>query len=101
MYLFLGKMTSKETKVKPSSVRIYSRVRKLMPWEPKRISVKIVGQDTIQNKTKKRTSQYTFSHVFNMTKTNKDIYDVMGKPLVRQVLQGFNAVLIAYGQTGV
>ena len=65
-----------------------------------KISVNILDQYSVQNKTDKKTAQYTFSHVFNMTKTNEDIYRVMGKPLVRKVLEGFNAVLIAYGQTG-
>ena len=81
-------------------MQIYARVRKLMPWEPNKVSVEIIDQTTVQNKTDKKTSRYTFSHIFNMTKTNEDIYRVMGKPLVRKVLEGFNAVLIAYGQTG-
>ena len=59
-----------------------------------------MDQQNVQNKTDKKTAQYTFSHIFNMTKVNEDIYRVMGKPLVRKVLEGFNAVLIAYGQTG-
>eukprot|EP01084_Bolivina_argentea_P176665 305661_1 len=92
--------SSPKKKKKKSSVQIYARVRKLMPWEPTKISVNILSNTTVQNKTDKKTSEYTFTHIFNMTKTNEDIYRVMGKPLVRKVLEGFNAVLIAYGQTG-
>ena len=84
----------------PMSVKIFSRIRKLMPWESKKVSVKRLNSTSIQNKTERATNQYAFAHVFGMKKTNEHVYEKACKPLVKRVLEGYNAVLIAYGQTG-
>lgn len=44
--------------------------------------------------------RYGFTEVFGESSLNSDVYPVVAVPLVEQVLQGFNAVLIVYGQTG-
>ncbi|ETO26088.1 hypothetical protein RFI_11050, partial [Reticulomyxa filosa] len=91
---------STETSKGGAAVQIYARLRMLMPWEPKKISVKVLDDNVVQNKTDKTTNEYSFQHVFNMSKTNEDLFRTMCKPLIRRVLEGYNAVLIAYGQTG-
>ena len=85
---------------KPMSVKIFSRVRKLMPWESTKISVKRLNDRALQNKSGRTTNQYSFAHVFDMKATNDAIFEKTCKPLVKRVLEGYNAVLIAYGQTG-
>ena len=42
---------------------------------------------------------YNFDHVFDMTSTQKYIYDVSVVPVVQSVLDGFNGTIMAYGQT--
>lgn len=43
---------------------------------------------------------FTFDAVFDAKSRQQDIYDEAIRPLVASVLQGFNATIFAYGQTG-
>lgn len=40
-------MSSKKSERSKDSLQIYARVRGLMPWEPKKVSLKVVG-NTVQ-----------------------------------------------------
>jgi len=84
---------------KSTSLQIYARVRGLMPWEPKKISLKIAGK-TIQNKAGKIVNEYDFKAVFKPNSTNEQVFQVVAMPMIINVLKGFNGILIAYGQTG-
>ncbi|XP_030747345.1 kinesin-related protein 4-like isoform X2 [Sitophilus oryzae] len=42
---------------------------------------------------------YSFDHIFDENKTNKDVYDSVVFPLVSSCLQGINSTIFAYGQT--
>eukprot|EP01083_Nonionella_stella_P231739 818140_1 len=81
------------------SLQIYARVRGLMPWEPKKVSLKVVG-NTVQNKSGKIINSYDFRKVFKPESTNEQCFTIIAMPMIGNVLKGFNAVLIAYGQTG-
>ncbi|ETO27272.1 hypothetical protein RFI_09858 [Reticulomyxa filosa] len=81
------------------NVKIYARVRQLMPWEPRKVSLQIKG-NKIRNHTNKTTNEYSFQNVFPIEWTNEDMFKVMVEPMIDNVLKGFNAILIAYGQTG-
>merc|ERR1719295_2139595 len=84
---------------KETSLQIYARVRGLMPWEPKKISLKIAG-NTVQNKAGKIVNEYDFKAVFKPNSTNEQCFQTIAMPMIQNVLKGFNAILIAYGQTG-
>uniref|UniRef100_A0A6U5EEF3 Kinesin-like protein n=1 Tax=Corethron hystrix TaxID=216773 RepID=A0A6U5EEF3_9STRA len=43
---------------------------------------------------------FTFDSVFAPTCTQKEVYDVVGAPVVQSVLDGYNGTIFAYGQTG-
>eukprot|EP01079_Euglenida_sp_SAG-EU17-18_P003130 gene3130-607_t len=43
---------------------------------------------------------FTFDSVFDMHVKQREVYERCAKPLVMSVLQGYNATIIAYGQTG-
>eukprot|EP00759_Apiculatamorpha_spiralis_P003208 PhF_6_TR11547/c0_g1_i1/m.18547 len=43
---------------------------------------------------------FSFDYVYNESTKQKDIYERSAKPAVISVLQGYNATVIAYGQTG-
>eukprot|EP01084_Bolivina_argentea_P277184 473153_1 len=90
---------SGKKKPKATSLQIYARVRGLMTWEPKKVSLKVVGK-TIQNKSGKIVNEYDFKAVFKPQSTNEQCFNVIAMPMVHNVLKGFNAILIAYGQTG-
>ena len=81
------------------NVKIYARVRQLMPWEPRKVSLKVKG-NKIRNQTEKTTNEYTFQKVYNVDIENDYIFKATVEPMISNVLNGFNAILIAYGQTG-
>ena len=82
-----------------TSTKIFCRVRGLMPWEPQKVSVKIMG-NKIQNKTAKTMNEYDFTKVYDPQADNETVFESTVLPMIGNVLNGFNAVLIAYGQTG-
>jgi len=44
--------------------------------------------------------QFTFDSVFDWNSTQEELYKKMVHPLIESVLNGFNATIFAYGQTG-
>ena len=45
-------------------------------------------------------TDFSYDAILPPTATQADVYDVAAKPAVKDVLQGYNATLLAYGQTG-
>ena len=88
------------SKAKKQNIKIFGRVRNLMPWEPRKTSLQVCTGNKLRNKTAKTQNEYKFSKVFGIDVNNEEIYQTMVMPMVDNVLKGFNAVLIAYGQTG-
>lgn len=43
---------------------------------------------------------YTYDHVFGPDATQADVFEGIVKPIVDEVLQGYNCTVFAYGQTG-
>jgi Kinesin motor domain len=43
---------------------------------------------------------FTFDYVYDQNSTQEEVYEHSGKPAVLSVLEGYNATLLAYGQTG-
>ena len=81
------------------SLQIYARVRRLMPWEPKKVSLTVMG-NKVHNKAGKITNEYDFARVFKPQSENSEVFKTIVIPMITNVMKGFNAVLIAYGQTG-
>ena len=44
--------------------------------------------------------EYCFDGVFDGDCTQRDVYEEVGKPVLKDVLQGYNGSILAYGQTG-
>ena len=44
--------------------------------------------------------QFTFDHVFQPKTEQDDLFNRIGKPVVDNVLKGYNGTIMAYGQTG-
>jgi kinesin family protein 3/17 len=43
---------------------------------------------------------YTFDYVFGPNSKQVDIYNLVARPIVEAVLEGYNGTIFAYGQTG-
>ena len=44
--------------------------------------------------------RFTFDHVYGIESTQKEVYEISAKSAVQSALQGYNATIMAYGQTG-
>ena len=45
-------------------------------------------------------AQFVFDGVFGGDAQQQNVFEEVGKPLVEHVVQGYNACVFAYGQTG-
>jgi kinesin family protein 3/17 len=45
-------------------------------------------------------NEFTFDHVFDIDSSQELVYQTAAKPAVKSILDGYNATLMAYGQTG-
>eukprot|EP01083_Nonionella_stella_P228745 810415_1 len=53
------------------------------------------------NKSKKKPQfKATLDHIFDMSTSQKKLFDFIGLPMVQAVLEGYNSTIFAYGQTG-
>ena len=69
------------------------------PVEVRGREVSVRGDDTLNTK---ESSAYTyiFDHVFDRDTEQEALYQTVAQPAVESTLLGFNASIIAYGQTG-
>ena len=50
---------------------------------------------------RKNAKTYTFDKVYGMYSNQADVFTTTVKPLVQEVMQGFNCTVFAYGQVGI
>ncbi|GFW96012.1 kinesin-like protein KIF3A [Trichonephila clavipes] len=43
---------------------------------------------------------FTFDHAFGIDSTQLDVYNLAARPIIDNVLEGYNGTIFAYGQTG-
>eukprot|EP00331_Platyophrya_macrostoma_P023561 CAMPEP_0176462128 /NCGR_PEP_ID=MMETSP0127-20121128/35080_1 /TAXON_ID=938130 /ORGANISM="Platyophrya macrostoma, Strain WH" /LENGTH=236 /DNA_ID=CAMNT_0017853981 /DNA_START=105 /DNA_END=811 /DNA_ORIENTATION=+ len=94
--------------VKKSSgenIRVVVRCRNLLPNELERGDKAVVRMDLATNQVVLQHAigdpeTFAFDAVYNNTYTQRDIFLQEVQPLVEAVLQGYNATVFAYGQSG-
>eukprot|EP01084_Bolivina_argentea_P264168 447387_1 len=66
--------------------------------EPKFRSV----QEVVMKRPKEEQQKFkaVLDHMFKMSTTQKKVFDLVGRPMVQAVLEGYNSTIFAYGQTG-
>jgi len=52
------------------------------------------------NKYHKKERKYFFNNIFTENNNNKDVFDIAIKPIIRNVINGYNSTALAYGVTG-
>ena len=96
---------SREDSETNGNVKVFCRFRPLNSKEEVNGSKKIFripskNKVFIQNGESKNELKFEFDHVFHEHTQQEEVYNVVGKPLVEEVLKGYNATIFAYGQTG-
>ncbi|XP_033328960.2 kinesin-like protein Klp61F [Megalopta genalis] len=93
-------------KVRKQHIQVFVRVRPTNDAERAGKSVTVV--DTVSNRElvirekpcDKRTKKFTFDRVFGTFSKQLEVYNVVLRPLLEEVLAGYNCTVLAYGQTG-
>jgi len=47
-----------------------------------------------------RPVDYSFDQIYDKSSTQQEVYERVGRPLLKNILEGFNSTLFVYGQTG-
>ncbi|KAH8283926.1 hypothetical protein KR054_005422 [Drosophila jambulina] len=76
------------------------RVRPSLEAAERCIEVVSGGSLLYDDGGKSRPRQYSYDHVFRENDTQEQVYKTTTAPLVRDVLNGLNAAVFAYGATG-
>lgn len=95
-------------KTKKENIQVIVRCR---PMSSKEVSngytgvVKICKEDnsvavSVPKNDDSEYKQFTFDSVFDWNSTQEELYKKMVHPLIESILNGFNATIFAYGQTG-
>ena len=66
-------------------------------------SIFTVNQKTLfvsDNKHHKKEKKYFFNNIFTEKNNNKDVFDISIKPIINNVINGYNSTALAYGVTG-
>jgi hypothetical protein len=85
-----------------ASVEVVIRVRPKNSREKKENVITQVGNGTIYIKhpdTGKR-KKYNSDSIYDLDATQADLYDNIGRKVIRNAFQGYNTSVFAYGQTG-
>lgn len=87
------------------NIRVVIRCRNLLPYESERGDKALVRLDLATNQVVVQHSigdpdVFAFDAVYNNTFTQRDIFLQEVQPLADAVLQGYNATVFAYGQSG-
>ncbi len=105
--------SEKQEKERNKNIRVYIRFRPLNIIEqellssnigfetPEYLKNEIVKIKNNKNENENYNSQlYKFDKVFKNDTTQKKIYEIVGKEIVKDVMEGYNGTIFAYGQSG-
>ncbi|KAJ8674290.1 hypothetical protein QAD02_005552 [Eretmocerus hayati] len=88
---------------KNQNIKVFVRVRPINNAETASKSpviVEIPSNDEIEIHDKNQVKKFRFDKVFGPNSKQVDVYNDVVKPLVGEILAGFNCTVFAYGQTG-
>lgn len=59
-----------------------------------------VNSSGCENLQEPKPLRFRFAHVFGMESSQKNVFDLAAKDIVKQFLEGYNGTIFAYGETG-
>ena len=103
-------MPSQESLTDVDKVAVYCRIRPLQHEKDDEFSTARLERDTLVSMTPPETSrafrgggtqtQYTFTKAFGEHSGQRDVFEHVGRPLVKDLVTGWNSLLFMYGVTG-
>jgi len=76
------------------SIAVYARIRESSDGGDKDISI------TTPKSIRVRELEFHIDHAFDTKAEQKEVYPIVGKSIVDNVVEGYNGAILAYGQTG-
>lgn len=83
-----------------SAVKVYARVRQIMPWEAEKLGIKWTDKTITNYGVANASKEYKFTKILAPEMDNDEVFETVIRPLISRVLDGYNSLVIAYGQTG-
>lgn len=87
-----------------SSVKVCFRFRNNVKGGPDAVTFQDAYQVSVLSEEMKargeRKRQYRFDRTWQGDSTQEEVYRTMGKPLLKNIFDGYNSTLFVYGQTG-
>lgn len=84
------------------AVRVFVRIRPLNKREL--AENQVIGWNftdtSMLEDTPNGQRNYAYDHCFGPTGTNTETYEIVGRPVVLQAMEGYNGTVFTYGQTG-
>jgi len=77
------------------NIRVFTRVKPIDIGDSA-----VFSDDGAQIKTKSGSHEFMFDKVLGTESTQEQVFEACGKPLVEEIVKGFNCTVFAYGQTG-
>lgn len=101
---------SKKNKARIDPVEVFTRIRPISDEEQRDTCLKILDENNLMLEIPEcsnayRSGQvkkvvYSFQKIFEDSTTQKDIFNEIGLPLCKDLLEGRNGLLFTYGVTG-
>jgi len=87
-----------------ASVRVCARFRPVNDVEKSenaKVCISIPQSSQVDIKIRaKETKKFFLDHIFPPNSEQEKVYDYTGRPLMTEILKGYNGTMFAYGQTG-
>lgn len=91
-----------------STIQVVVRLRPMNEYETKHGTLPVITAKTqdatvsvIKGRGRKQMkSSYSFDNVFTAFSTQEEVFDATVKPVILDVMRGFESTVFAYGQTG-
>lgn len=84
-----------------AAVQVFCRIR---PTNKKELEIGYTcvkyGEQNIEVKTEDSENKFNFDAIFGMDSTQEFVFTNIAGPLIHDVLSGYNATILAYGQSG-
>lgn len=88
-----------------ANVKVVCRFRPLNDFEKQSgdvIDFAITKNSQVKIKTNKKNEQdynFNFDYAFNIDTEQKEVFEVVARPVIDGVFEGWNGTILAYGQT--